>query len=445
VTPNKLFHLISLGCAKNRVDSERILSVLVSAGFVYTDDPSEAGLIVVNTCSFIEPAVDESIDVILDSRAENPSAFIVAAGCLPLRYRKDLTEALPEADLCLTPDRIEDLPGLIRSVSHETRRSLGSRDRSPSAGIADRSFAPRVLTTLGYAYLKISEGCSRRCRYCTIPSIRGSMRSAQPDELEAEAAFLASQGVRELVLVAQDLTGYGVDLDLRGALVALLERIRRIRGLSWIRLMYLYPNAIPRGLPRLIRESENVLPYLDIPIQHISDKVLRAMGRPWKGDRVRKLVERLRKEIPGLVIRTTVMVGYPAEGEEEFSELRDFLSSYDIERVGVFAYSPEEGTPAFELGDPVPQLVKQDRADEIRSMHLQATEKRNHARIGSVEDALVEGISPDTEFLLQGRTWDQAPEIDGVLYITAGDATAGEIQKIRITDAHAADLFGEIV
>ena len=178
------------------------------------------------------------------------------------------------------------------------------------------------------------------------------MRSAQPDELEAEAAFLASQGVRELVLVAQDLTGYGVDLDLRGALVALLERIRRIRGLSWIRLMYLYPNAIPRGLPRLIRESENVLPYLDIPIQHISDKVLRAMGRPWKGDRVRKLVERLRKEIPGLVIRTTVMVGYPAEGEEEFSELRDFLSSYDIERVGVFAYSPEEGTPAFETRRP---------------------------------------------------------------------------------------------
>jgi ribosomal protein S12 methylthiotransferase len=427
------------------VDSERILSVLVSAGFVYTEDPAEAGLIVVNTCSFIEPAVEESIDAILDSRAENTKAIVVAAGCLPLRYGESLSAALPEADICLTPDRIDDLPHLIRLAVQPVRGRLRPKSISVAADKSVQTGPSRVLTTLGYAYLKIADGCSRRCRYCTIPSIRGPMKSVNPAELVAEAEYLASHGVRELVLVAQDLTGYGVDFGQKGALLGLLKKIREIQGFKWIRLMYLYPDAIPRGLARLIRESENVLPYLDIPLQHVSDKVLRSMGRPWKGDRARKLVDRLRKEIPGLVLRTTVMVGYPAEGEREYDELRDFLISYAIERVGVFTYSPEEGTPAFELGDPIPPQVKEARAAEIRSINLWATEERNRSRIGELEDALIEGISPETEFLLQGRAWDQAPEVDGVLYITSGNATAGDIQSVRITDAHGTDMFGELV
>jgi ribosomal protein S12 methylthiotransferase len=449
VTHNKFFNLVSLGCPKNRVDSERILSVMDDAGFVYTDDPTAAGIIIINTCAFIEPAVDESIDTILDYR-EHKDAFLVVAGCMPLRYQESLREPLPEVDLFLTPDKIVDLPRILKAALHrseETGASPVSETKVSRSHLSKTaSMQPgRIITTAGYAYLKIAEGCPRLCRYCTIPAIRGPLRSVDPSELEQEAIFLASTGVRELVLVAQDLTSYGVERGEKGALIKLLERLRRVEGIKWIRLMYLYPDAIPRGLGRLTNESENILPYLDIPFQHESAKVLKAMGRPWKGDRVRKLIERLRQEIPGLVLRTTFMVGYPAEGDKEFLELSDFVESFGIEHVGVFTYSPEEGTPAAALGDPVPADVKEARADQIRVIHSRFMDKRNQRRIGTVEQGLVEGVSDESELLLQGRTWDQAPEVDGVLYITAGKATAGEIHSIRITGSHGPDLFGEIV
>ncbi len=440
MTANTSFTLISLGCPKNRVDSERILSVMTESGFLYTDDPAAARVIVINTCAFIEPAVEESIDVILDLKAENRGAFLVVAGCLPLRYREQLEESLPEVHLFLTPSQIGDLPKILHSTlfhgdapSHRTVQS-----HFPVGG-------SRVLTTPGYAYLKIAEGCSRACRYCTIPSIRGPLKSFDPDELEQEANFLASGGVRELVVVAQDVTAYGGDRGEKGALLPLLERIEKIEGIRWIRLMYLHPAGIPKGLAGLINESPKVLPYLDIPFQHVSDPVLRAMGRSGKGDRIRKLVDTLRAQIGNLVLRTTFMVGFPAEGDREFTELRDFVESFRIEHVGVFAYSPEEGTPAHRLGDPVPPEIKQARMDEIRSIHSLFTAKRNRKRRGTREQALVEGVSEESELLLQGRTWDQAPEVDGVLYITAGNATAGEIHTVKITNSHGPDLFGEIV
>jgi ribosomal protein S12 methylthiotransferase len=449
VTHNKFFNLVSLGCPKNRVDSERILSVMADAGFVYTDDPTAAGIIIINTCAFIEPAVDESIDTILDYR-EHKDAFLVVAGCMPLRYQESIREPLPEVDLFMTPDKIADLPRILKAALHRAENagvSPVSKTTAPRSHLSKTSSMQpgRILTTAGYAYLKIAEGCPRLCRYCTIPAIRGPLRSVGPSELEQEAIFLASTGVRELVLVAQDLTSYGVERGEKGALIKLLERLRRVEGLKWIRLMYLYPDTIPRGLGRLINESENILPYLDIPFQHVSAKVLRAMGRPWKGDRVRKLTERLRQEIPGLVLRTTFMVGYPTEGDEEFLELRDFVESFGIEHVGVFTYSPEEGTLAAALGDHVPADVKEARADRIRGIHSRFMDKRNQQRIGTVEQGLVEGVSDESDLLLQGRIWDQAPEVDGVLYITAGKATAGEIHSIRITGSHGPDLFGEIV
>jgi ribosomal protein S12 methylthiotransferase len=449
VTHNKFFNLVSLGCPKNRVDSERILSVMVDAGFVYTDDPTAAGIIIINTCAFIEPAVDESIDTILDYR-EHKDAFLVVAGCMPLRYQESLREPLPEVDLFLTPDKIADLPRILKAALHraeDTGASPASKTTAPRSHLSKTaSMRPgRIITTAGYAYLKIAEGCPRLCRYCTIPAIRGPLRSVDPSELEQEATFLASTGIRELVLVAQDLTSYGVERGEKGALIKLLERLRRVEGIKWIRLMYLYPDAIPRGLGRLINESESILPYLDIPFQHVSAKVLRAMGRPWKGDRVRKLIERLRQEVPGLVLRTTFMVGYPAEGEKEFLELSDFVESFDIEHVGVFTYSPEEGTPAAALGDPVPADVKEARADLIRGIHSGFMDTRNQQRIGTVDQGLVEGVSDESDLLLQGRMWDQAPEVDGVLYITAGKATAGEMHSIRITGSHGPELFGEIV
>jgi len=436
---NNHFNLVSLGCPKNRVDSERILGVMTRGGFVFTEDPSAADIIIINTCAFIVPAVEESIDTILDLREENPGAFMVVAGCLPMRYGDSLKEPLPEVNLFLGPEQVGRLPELLEAARRGVSHTPGG------VPLDDRAPAPRVLTTPGYAYLKIAEGCSRKCRYCTIPSIRGPLRSFDESDLVAEAEFLASGKVREFILVAQDLTAYGKDRQERNALVRLLERLRAIRGIKWIRLMYLYPDAIPAGLPALITESDNILRYLDIPFQHVSDTVLQAMGRPWKGDRIRRLVDRLRIEIPGLVLRTTLMVGFPGEGEKEFRELREFVKSYRIDHVGVFSYSPEDQTRAFKLGDPVPEEVKIERADEIRRVHSGIFSQRNRNRIGSVEQALMEGVSQESELLLQGRTWDQAPEVDGVLYVTSGNAVAGEIQPVRITGTHDADLFGELV
>ncbi len=433
---NILFNLVSLGCPKNRVDAERILSVMTAAGFVYTEEISQAQVIIVNTCAFIEAAVEESINSILDYRMQNRNAYLVVAGCLPLRYREELAKELTEVDLFITPEMIGDLVKFL-NASFEGRAAQRGASRS--------SAQDRILTTPGYAYLKIAEGCSRACRYCTIPSIRGPLRSADVREIEQEATAIAARGVRELVLVAQDLTSYGADRREKGALVGLLKRLETIKGIRWIRLMYLHPGSVPRDLPVLIKDSEKILPYLDIPFQHISDTVLRSMGRPWKGDKIRTLVQRLRAQIDNLVLRTTLMVGYPTEGEKEFKELRDFVSSAQIEHVGVFAYSPEEGTRAWSLGDPVPQEAKEARAAEIRAVHAKFVTNRNRGRVGRVEECLVEGVSEESELLLQGRCWDQAPEIDGTLYITAGTAVAGEIHRVKLTDAYEFDLFGEIV
>jgi len=440
VTANISFTLVSLGCPKNRVDSERILAAMMKGGFVYQEEPAGAEVIIVNTCAFIEPAVEESVNTILDLSAENPDAFIVAAGCLPLRYKEELEKAMTEVHLFLSPERIADLPRILTAAFESQAPKRGKTRKCAASTPRDR-----VLSTPGYAYLRIAEGCSRGCRYCTIPLIRGAFRSEDLSHLQEEAESLASRGVRELVLVAQDLTGYGTDRREKGALVRLLRCLESIDGIQWIRLMYLHPNGIPRDLPGFMKASAKVLPYLDIPFQHISDRVLRAMGRPWKGDRIRSLVDRLRSSIPGLVLRTTLMVGFPAEGDSEFDELKDFVEQTRIEHVGVFTYSPEEGTRAQRLGDPVPEDLKQARADEIRELHARFIRTRNRARIGTVEPALIEGVSEESELLLQGRTRDQAPEVDGVLYVTAGEARAWDIQPVRITGAHGPDLFGEIV
>ncbi|MFH0826171.1 MAG: MiaB/RimO family radical SAM methylthiotransferase, partial [Pseudomonadota bacterium] len=402
---------------------------------------------------FIEAAVEESIEVILDLRESNPDAYLIVAGCLPLRYQESLADPLPEVDLFLDPAEIDRLPDLIAESAclPERRDKAGSRSKASSAKSTDPDTGKtstdieRIPTTSGYAYLRIADGCSRKCRYCTIPSIRGPLRSSDPPALLREAAGLVALGARELVLVAQDLTAYGVDQGRKRGLTDLLAGLEEIDGLHWIRLMYLHPDGIPKDLSHIVNAGGKVLPYLDIPFQHVSSKVLEAMGRPWKGDRIRKLVNKLRKKIPGLVLRTTFMVGYPAEGRKEYEELRDFVTEFGIERVGVFSYSPEEGTPAFDLGDPVPEEEKLDRADEISAIHSAFTDKRNRSLISIEQACLVEGVSDETDLLLQGRLWDQAPEVDGILYITAGSAAAGSVRKVRITESNGPDLFGELL
>ncbi len=434
------YTMISLGCPKNRVDTEKIMFVMREANYVFTDDLSEAKVIIINTCAFIESAVEESINTILDYATENSEAFFVVAGCLPLRYGEDARESLPEVDLFLEPKRISDLPKLLNESL-----KIGPRSRNDKFLKHVNHGSGRILTTPGYAYLRVSDGCDRSCAYCAIPMIRGRMKSEPIEKLENEARELAEKGARELILVAQDLCSYGTDLHIRGGLEKLLERLNGIDSVSWLRLMYLHPNGFPKGLLDVMGTQQKVLPYLDIPIQHISSRVLKDMKRPWRADTIKGLFETIRNTIPGVALRTTVMVGYPTETERDFMELVDFLDYAQIDRVGVFAYSPEEGTDAFELGDRVPSEEKQARVDEIIKVHSEFAQKKNESRIGQIDKAIVEGYSPDTDLLLAGRLWDQAPEIDGNLFITDGLAVSGGIYSVRINEVNGTDFFGEIV
>ncbi len=432
---------MSLGCPKNRVDSEKIMFVMSEAGYQFTEGPVGADVIIINTCAFIEPAVEESINTILDFSSDNPDALLVVAGCLPLRYKSDASESLPEVDVFVEPEDIQNLPmildGKFGGVEVKSGEWSSSNDRPKVQG--------RLLTTPGYAYLRVSDGCNRKCAYCSIPSIRGRMKSETIDILEKEASELASSGATELILVAQDLCSYGNDLKLNNGLETLLDRLTMIDPVLWIRLMYLYPNSVSTRLLELMKESEKILPYLDIPIQHISTEVLRSMNRPWNPDLIRALIDRARKEVPGVVLRTTVMVGYPTETENAFKELLDFVETAEIDRVGVFSYSPEEGTDAFALGDPTSCELKQERVALIEQAHSRFLEKRNRSKIGQIEKAIVEGYSEETDLLLQGRLWDQAPEIDGNFYITDGSASVGGIYNVKLNEFNGTDFFGEIV
>lgn len=436
----KYYTVVSLGCPKNRVDTEKIMFVMSEAGYQFTEESTGANVIIINTCAFIEAAVEESINTILDYSADNPDALLVAAGCLPLRYKSEASESLPEVDFFVEPKDIGKLPEIL---GDNTRVD----EKPGECSVSDEGdrVQGRLLTTPGYAYLRVSDGCNRKCAYCSIPMIRGNMKSETVDSLVKEATELTSSGASELILVAQDLCSYGNDLKLKNGLEVLLDRLTRIDPVMWIRLMYLHPNSVSTRLLGLMKESEKILPYLDIPIQHISGEVLKSMNRPWNPDLIKALMDRARKEAPGIVLRTTVMVGYPTETEKAFEELLDFIESSEIDRVGVFAYSPEEGTASFDLGDPVSTELKQERVALIERAHSRFLEKRNRAKIGLIEKAIVEGYSDETDLLLQGRLWDQAPEIDGNLYITDGSAIAGGIYNVRLTEFNGTDFFGEIV
>lgn len=477
---SEYFNLTSLGCPKNRVDSEKILHAMLAAGFEHTQDQENAQIIIINTCAFIQPAAEESIAAVLDSASANPGALLIVAGCLPLRYGQSLDDSLPEVDLFIGPDQIDQIAELIESS--DAKKNYGRAEKGgsfrgfafeyeicsdlnapveidiPKPSLVEQiSTRPqcsddhkavyefkRVLSTPGYAYLRISDGCDHRCKFCSIPLIRGKLRSETIGDIVQEAIDLTDLGIREIILVAQDLTSYGRDLGLKNGLVQLLEKLEKVSGVDWLRLMYLYPSGIKDDLIDLIRHSQKILPYLDVPIQHISDNVLQSMGRQWQGAQIKKLIDSMRSKMPNIVIRTTVMVGFPSETESDFEELRNFISEFELDHVGVFTYSSEEGTSAEKLGDPIPKRVKNARARALRSIHSMFIKKKNKKRIGKTEAAIVEGFSEETELLLQGRVWDQAPEIDGKLYITAGNAAVGDIKNVLITKAHGMDLFGEI-
>lgn len=437
--------MVSLGCPKNLVDAEVMLGFLDRDGYEITTDEKDADIIIVNTCSFIKEAKQESIDAILDladRKQDGKCRLLIVTGCLPQRYQEELCRELPEVDIFIgTGDypRIAEIIGEKRGTSEQLRY------------IGDPNFvydedSPRLKSTPVYsAYLKIAEGCSNCCSYCVIPSLRGEFRSRPMDAVLAEAERLVAGGAKELNLIAQDVTRYGSDLGEGASLEELIRRLAELEDLRWIRLLYAYPDGITDGLIGVIRDEKKVCKYLDIPLQHISDPVLSRMNRRSTSAEIRALIAKLRTEIPDMALRTSLIVGFPGETEDDFRQLLRFVEETRFDRLGVFCYSREEGTPAAGMEDQVSERVKRERYKKVMTAQGRLSFKQNRSLVGRTEEVIVEGYSEETELLLKGRSSRQAPDIDGQVYITAGQANVGDIVRLRVTDSSDYDLIGEII
>jgi ribosomal protein S12 methylthiotransferase len=448
-------HVVSLGCARNRVDAEHMLGMAQTQGFDLLQDAEGADAVVINTCSFIGEAKQESIDAILqhvEARKNGSIKSLVVTGCLAQRYSGELGKEIPEVDHFLgTSDYTHLVEALKDDLGITTpggpvvpvEKDLVTSDLRFLA----RYDLPRINTLhRGSAYLKISEGCDNDCAFCIIPKLRGRQRSRTMEDLKAEAQQLADSGVKELTLIAEDLTAYGQDLKGRPNLGHLLETLGTVKGIRWVRCMYAYPRTFKENLIRAFTEVPNVLPYIDIPVQHASNRMLKLMKRGRDQERLKEIMLGLRERIPRLVLRTTLIVGFPGETDADFEEMLEFVELMKFERLGVFRYSDEENTDAYTLGDRVPAKVKKSRWEKVMRRQKKISRAHQEALLGTVHEAMVEGPSPESELLLQGRLWSQAPEIDGVTYISSPDPlTVGQLVKVRITQAHDYDLVGEVV
>ncbi|HHO47852.1 MAG TPA: 30S ribosomal protein S12 methylthiotransferase RimO [Desulfobacteraceae bacterium] len=440
----KRLHLVSLGCPKNLVDSEVMLGCLERDGYTVVPDPAEADLLLVNTCGFIVSAVEEAVDAILrlaEYKRRDPAKMLVVTGCLVQRYGRELRNELPEVDLFTGTDGFQEIDVLIRRAFADGSPLL---DLRPARFLMDSSAPRRLSTPFFRSYLKITEGCDNRCSYCMIPSLRGNLRSRTINDLVAEARQLEEKGVRELTLIAQDLTAYGKDLRNGTDLPALLEGLLAATRIPWIRLLYLYPTGINAALLALMAREQRILPYLDIPFQHVSDAVLRGMNRPYTGGDLDRLLGRIRSTLPGCAVRTTLMVGFPGEMEEDVEAMTACLEKWRLDHVGLFRYADEEGSPAFLLPGKIGEEEKQRRYDRVMQVQAGVSARCLQKYVGRIEPVLVEGVSRESDLLLEGRTRYQAPDIDGCVYITSGTADPGDIVGVRITEAHTYDLVGEI-
>lgn len=434
---------VSLGCDKNLVDTEMMLGMLQQKGFTFTDDETEADVVVVNTCCFIGDAKEESINTLLEMaelRKNGSIRALLATGCLAQRYREEIQKEIPEVDAILGTMAIEEIAEAVEQVlqgeGHNHFRKLNS---------APASYRDRVLTTGGhFAYLKIAEGCNKRCTYCIIPKVRGDYRSIPMEELTAQAEALAEKGVRELILVAQETTLYGVDLYGKKSLPELLHRLAAISGIYWIRILYCYPEEITEELIETIAAEPKVCHYLDIPIQHASDEVLRRMGRRTNQEELRQWIGRLRERIPDICLRTTLISGFPGETQEDFEELYRFVNEMEFDRLGVFPYSQEEDTKAAEMPDQVPEEVKCFRRDELMELQQAIAFEKAEQMIGRVLDVMVEGKVADEDVYVT-RTYRDAPNVDGYLFLnTSATLMTGDFVKVLVTDSNEYDLIGEI-
>ena len=439
---SRTIHFVSLGCAKNRVDTEVILGVSGESGYQIVDEPSEAEVIVVNTCGFIGPAKEESVETILEMGTHKEAGTckkLVVAGCLSQRYPTELASELPEVDHFLGSSDMLKLRGVLRDRSE--RMLVGN-----PAEYTMRAEDPRMLSGQTHrAYVKIAEGCNRECSFCAIPSFRGKQRSRPIADLVREAEALAAAGVVELNLISQDTVAYGRDLSERKTLAELLVALGSVSEIEWVRAHYLYPETLTDELIDVISQHDKVLPYIDMPLQHASDSMLRAMRRGHGGERMYKVVERLRGAITDMVFRTTFIVGHPGETDQDFDELRRFVEWAEFDHVGVFLYSPEDGTRSADLGDPVDPEVAKARYEALMETQRPLSRERLELRVGTELDVLVEGISDESDLLLQGRWWGQAPEVDGSVYLANGTAQPGEIRKVLVTDAADYDLMADFI
>jgi ribosomal protein S12 methylthiotransferase len=435
--------MLSLGCPKNLVDGEVMLGRLQEAGYRLVDRSSEADVVVVNTCAFIDSAKQESIDAILEMAREKETGRarrLVVTGCLTQRYDAELRREIPEIDATLGTGQVEDI---VRAVGGAST-SLGEDGSRPPKWVYDHR-QPRVLSTPPWlAYVKISEGCDYTCSFCVIPRLRGRHRSRGVEDIVAEVRGLAARGVREIVLVAQDSTRYGLDHGVRDGLAYLLRRLGRVDGVRWIRVMYAYPATLSERILDAIASEEKVVKYVDIPLQHASEAVLRRMKRPTGRRNLLGMVERIRRRVPGVALRTAFIVGFPGESEQDFAELLELVSAAEFDNLGVFTYSDEAGTASYTLPDRVPARVKESRRRRLMTLQKRISARRNRARVGQCYEVLVEGTHRDSDLLLRGRLSTQAPEIDGQVIVNDGSAEPGTFVTCRITEAHPYDLVGRI-
>ena len=456
---NVLF--VSLGCDKNLVDSEKMLGLLNEAGYRVTQEESEADAIVVNTCCFIHDAKEESVETILEMaewKKKGRLKALIVTGCMAQRYQDEIQQEIPEVDAVIGTTGYTEIVPILDEILAEAEASQKEaaveepKEKSfvnccPSIDLLPASLADkRVVTTGGYtAYLKIAEGCNKRCTYCIIPYIRGHYRSFPMEDLLEEARKLAEGGVKELILIAQETTVYGMDCYGRKALPELLTKLCEIEGIEWIRILYCYPEEITDELIAVMKKEKKICHYLDIPIQHSEDTILKRMGRRTNRAELVSLVEKLRKEIPDIVLRTTLITGFPGETEEEFKNMVDFVDSMEFDRLGVFPYSAEEGTKAAEMDGQITEEVKESRRDEIMALQQEISADKAASRIDDEMSVLIEGYLYEDDIYI-GRTYMDAPKVDGNVFVRAEEELiSGDIVPVRITGANEYDLMGDVI
>ena len=432
---------ISLGCDKNLADSEEMLGLLTARGHEIVDDEKQADAIVINTCCFIKDAKEESVETILEMAEYKKTGScyaLVVTGCMAQRYQKEIIQEVPEVDAVLGTTSYGDIvKALEEAVAGNHFEEFRDIDYLPDTG------SKRVLTTGGhFGYLKIAEGCDKHCTYCIIPKLRGRFRSVPMERLIAQAEDMAEQGVKELILVAQETTVYGKDLYGKKSLHILLKKLCEIKGIRWIRVLYCYPEEIYDELIETIRDEKKICHYLDIPIQHASDRILKRMGRRTSKQELIDIVGKLRKEIPDIVLRTTLITGFPGETEEDHEELKEFVDEMEFDRLGVFTYSPEENTPAAEMADQIPEEVKEERRDELMELQQEISYDKGQDRIGQELLVMIEGKVADESAYI-GRTYGDAPKVDGYIFVQTGELLmTGDFAKVRVTGALEYDLIG---